>query len=54
MVHHGASRQHGTHRHHPLGPTTAPARGDVVPGITVPPGSGHTIYDTFDVEKRVI
>ncbi len=22
--------------------------------IRVPPGSGHTIYDTFDDEKRVI
>ena len=37
-----------------LGPTTASGPANLAPGITAKPGSRHTIYDTFDDEKRVI
>ena len=37
-----------------LGLTTAPGSANAVLVIRLPPGSGHTIYDTFDDEKRVI
>jgi hypothetical protein len=38
----------------PLGLATAPGPADAVLVIRAPPESGHTIYDTFDDEKRVI
>ena len=37
-----------------LGLATAPCPADAVLVIRTPPESGHTIYDTFDDEKRVI
>ena len=37
-----------------LGLATAPGLANAVLVIRLPPGSGHTIYDTFDDEKRVI
>jgi hypothetical protein len=36
------------------GLATAPGPADAVLVIRAPPESGHTIYDTFDDEKRVI
>ena len=36
------------------GRPTASGPANLAPGITAKPGSGHTIYDTFDDEKRVI
>jgi hypothetical protein len=37
-----------------LGLATAPGLANAVLVIRTPPESGHTIYDTFDDEKRVI
>jgi len=37
-----------------LGSTTVSGPADAVLVIIPPPGPGHTIYDTFDDEKRVI
>jgi hypothetical protein len=37
-----------------LGLATAPGAANAVLVIRTPPESGHTIYDTFDDEKRVI
>ena len=37
-----------------LGLATAPCPANAVLVIRTPPESGHTIYDTFDDEKRVI
>jgi hypothetical protein len=37
-----------------LGLATAPGPADAVLVIRTPPESRHTIYDTFDDEKRVI
>jgi hypothetical protein len=37
-----------------LGPAIASRPANLAPVIRAPPGSGHTIYDTFDDEKRVI
>src|SRR5690348_810097 len=37
-----------------LGLATAPGLANAVLVIRLPSGSGHTIYDTFDDEKRVI
>ena len=37
-----------------LGLATARRPADAVLVIRTPPESGHTIYDTFDDEKRVI
>ena len=41
-------------RSHTLGLATAPGAANAVLVIRTPPESGHTIYDTFDDEKRVI
>ena len=41
-------------RSHTLGLATAPGPANAVLVIRTPPESGHTIYDTFDDEKRVI
>src|SRR6185437_15813533 len=45
---------HGSPSYGTLGPATAPGPANAVLVIRTPPESGHTIYDTFDDEKRVI